>query len=129
MERNGRVHMESGSVVFHCARRNPGRSRSTAIAAIKAENPSLGLQNQTMQLEGFAQPFVTLVAADQPGVAGKDKEAIQVLVVTPPNPQVVWGIRRAYTYSDQTRPLLDNSLAGLRKKYGPRSSRRSATCS
>jgi hypothetical protein len=74
-----------------------------------------------MQLEGFAQQFVTLVAADQAGVAGKDKEAIQVLVVTPQNPQVVWGIRRAYTYSDQTRPSLDNTVAGLRKKYGPES--------
>jgi hypothetical protein len=98
-----------------------GMPLKDAVAAIKADNAKLDLKSDTLTLEGFDQPFVTSVVADQAGVGGKDKEGIQLLVITPPNPQVVWGIRRIYTYSDQTRPSLDNTLAGLRKKYGPES--------
>ena len=98
-----------------------GMSLKDAVAAIKADNPKLGLRSDTLTLEGFAQPFVTSVVADQAGVSGQDKERIQLLVITPPSPQVVWGIRRVYTYSNQTTPSLDNTLAGLRKKYGPES--------
>lgn len=96
-----------------------GMPMPAAVAAVRADNAKLGMQNDTLQLEGFGQPFVTSVVADQAGEAGKDKEQIQLLITTPPHAQVVWGIRRVYTYSDQTRPSLDNTLAGLRKKYGP----------
>ncbi len=92
-----------------------GMPMPAAVAAVRADNARLGMQNDTLQLEGFGQPFVTSVVADQAGEAGKDKEQIQLLITTPPHAQVVWGIRRLYTYSDQTRPSLDNTLAGLRR--------------
>jgi hypothetical protein len=98
-----------------------GMPLKDAIEAIKADNPKLGLQNQTLQVEGFDQPFVISEIADQPGESGKDKESITLLVTTPPGDQTIWGIRRTYSYSNQTAPSLDNTLAGLRKKYGPES--------
>jgi hypothetical protein len=77
-----------------------------ALAAVKADNPGLSLTPQTLQLEGFAQPFVTTVMAQQAGVAGKDTEGLELQFTMPPARQ-------------ENMPSLENTLAALRKKYGP----------
>ena len=51
-----------------------GMTMSDAVAAIKADNPKLSVQTQTMALEGFDQPFATAVVANQPTESGKDGE-------------------------------------------------------
>jgi len=71
-----------------------------------------------LTLEGFDQPFATAILANQPTESGNDGEEITLLLTTPPNHQVVWGIQRTYHYRPQTTPSLDNTIAGLRKKYG-----------
>jgi hypothetical protein len=90
-----------------------------ALAAVKADNPGLSLTPQTLQLEGFAQPFVTTVMAQQAGVAGKDTEGLELQFTMPPARQVLWGVRRTYSYTKENMPSLENTLAALRKKYGP----------
>jgi hypothetical protein len=89
-----------------------------AVAVVKTYNPKLGLQTQTLELEGFDKPFVTAIVARQPTESGKDSEEITLLVTTPPSNQVVWGIQRIYHFGPQTMVSLDNTVAGLRKKYG-----------
>jgi hypothetical protein len=95
-----------------------GMPMAEAMAAIKADNPKLSVQTQTMVLEGFEQPFATAIVASQPTESGKDGEEITLLLTTPPSHQVVWGIQRTYHYGPQSMPSLDNTLAGLRRKYG-----------
>jgi hypothetical protein len=95
-----------------------GMPMADAVAAIKADNPKLSVQTQTMVLEGFEQPFATAIVASQPTESGKDAEEITLLLTTPPSHQVVWGIQRTYHYGPQSMPSLDNTLAGLRRKYG-----------
>ena len=95
-----------------------GMPMADAVAAIKSDNPKLSLQTQTLVLEGFDQPFVTAIVASQPIESGKDAEEIALLLTTPPNHQVVWGSQRTYHYGPQSMPSLDNTLAGLRRKYG-----------
>jgi hypothetical protein len=95
-----------------------GMPMADAVAAIKADNPKLSVQTQTMTLEGFDQPFVTAIVATQSIESGKDNEQVTLLLTTPPNHQVVWGIQRTYHYGPQSMPSLDNALAGLRRKYG-----------
>jgi hypothetical protein len=95
-----------------------GMPMADAVAAIKADNPKLSLQSQTMTLEGFDQPFVTAIVASQSIEPGKDSEELTLLLTTPPNHPVVWGIQRTYHYSYLTMPSVDNTVAGLRRKYG-----------
>jgi hypothetical protein len=90
-----------------------------ALAALKTDKPKLSLQEQTLQLEGFDQPLLTTVLGSESGAAGKDSESLDVEFTMPPSKQVVWGIQRIYSYADQNKPSLDNTIAGLRKKYGP----------
>jgi hypothetical protein len=95
-----------------------GMPMADGVAAIKANNPKLSLQTENLTLEGFDQPFATAILANQPTESGHDGEEITLLLTTPPNHQVVWGIQRTYHYRPQSTPSLDNTIAGLRKKYG-----------
>jgi hypothetical protein len=95
-----------------------GMPMADGVAAIKANNPKVSLQTENLTLEGFDQPFATAILANQPMESGKDGEEITLLLTTPPNHQVVWGIQRTYHYTPQSTPSLDNTIAGLRKKYG-----------
>jgi len=100
-----------------------GMPMADAVAAIKADNPKLSVQTQTMVLEGFDQPFVTAIVASQSIEPGKDSEELTLLLTTPPNHPVVWGIQRTYHYATQNMPSVDNTLAGLRRKYGAENAR------
>lgn len=95
-----------------------GMPMADGVAAIKANNPKLSLQTENLTLEGFDQPFATAILANQAKDNGKDGEEITLLLTTPPNRQVVWGIQRTYQYTPQSALSLDNTIAGLRKKYG-----------
>jgi hypothetical protein len=95
-----------------------GMPMADGVAAIKANNPKLSLKTENLTLEGFDQPFATAIVANQPAESGKDGEEVTLLLTTPPNHQVVWGIQRTYHYGPQSMPSLDNTIAGLRKKYG-----------
>ena len=95
-----------------------GMPMADGLAAIKANNPKLSIQTENLTLEGFDQPFATAILANQPTESGNDGEEITLLLTTPPNHQVVWGIQRTYHYRPQSTPSLDNTIAGLRKKYG-----------
>jgi hypothetical protein len=95
-----------------------GMPIADAVAAIKADNPKLSIETQTMVLEGFDQPFATSIVARQSIESGKDSEEVTLLLTTPPNHQVVWGIQRNYHYAQQSMPTLDNTLVGLHRKYG-----------
>jgi hypothetical protein len=113
------AHAQSPTAAVDVVGIKLGMAAADAVAAIKADNPRLGIHSQTLVLEGFDQPMVTAIVGDQAGEAGKDKEELQLLVTTPPARPVVWGIQRTYYYTPQNSPSLDNALAGLRKKYGP----------
>ena len=96
-----------------------GTSVKAAVAIMKANNPRLMVQEQTLQLEGFDQLVSTAIEGSVSGEAGKDTEHFQLGVTMPPSSQVVWGINRTYTYATKNMPSLDMTIAALRKKYGP----------
>jgi hypothetical protein len=95
-----------------------GMPVKTAVATMKATNPRLNIAEDTFQLEGFDQVVLTSIVAAVPGEGGKDVERFDLGFTMPPSAQVVWGVRRTYTYARQNMPSLDNTLAALRKKYG-----------
>ena len=115
---NGAAFAQAPTAVMDVVGLKLGMSMADAVAAIKADNPKLSVQTQTMVLEGFEQPFATAIVASQPTESGKDGEEITLLLTTPPSHQVVWGIQRTYHYGPQSMPSLDSTLAGLRRKYG-----------
>jgi hypothetical protein len=95
-----------------------GMPVKTAVATMKANNPRLNVQEDTFQLEGFDQVVLSSIVAAVSGEAGKDTERFELGISMPPSPQVVWGIRRTYTYAPQNLPSMDLTVAALRKKYG-----------
>lgn len=98
-----------------------GMPVKAAVATMKANNPRLNIQQQTLQLEGFDQVVATSIEARVSSEAGKDSESFSLGITMPPSPQVVWGVSRTYSYAMQNMPSLDNTIAALRKKYGPES--------
>jgi hypothetical protein len=95
-----------------------GMPVKTAVATMKANNPRLTLQEDTFQLEGFDQVVLSSIEASVSGEAGKDTEHFSLGITMPPGPQVVWGVRRIYTYAPQNMPSTALTMAALRKKYG-----------
>ena len=98
-----------------------GMPVKTAVTAIKASNPRLTVQEDTFQLEGFDQVVLSSIVASVSGEAGKDTEQFSLGITMPPSPQVVWGVRRTYTYAPQNMPSTALTMGALRKKYGPES--------
>jgi hypothetical protein len=95
-----------------------GMPVKTAVATMKANNPRLNIKEDTFQLEGFDQVVLSSIVADELGEGGKDGERFELGFSMPPSPQVVWGVRRTYTYARQNFPSMDLTMAALRKKYG-----------
>ena len=95
-----------------------GMPVKTAVATMKAANPRVNVQEDTFQLEGFDQVVLSSIVAAAPGEGGKDVERFELAFTMPPSPQVVWGVRRTYSYALQNVPAFDLTVAALRKKYG-----------
>jgi len=102
-----------------------GMTVKEAATALRADNPRLMLTPSTRGLEGFAQPLLMSIAGQEGPVSGPNNtverggENIELLFTTPPNPEVVWGIKRTYFFATKERPDLQITLDAMRKKYGP----------
>ena len=96
-----------------------GMTIKDAMLALKADNPNLTLNPTTKQLEGFTQDLMPDVYAVGTLTTGKDYETVELLFTMAPSKELLWGVKRLYTYADQNKPTADNTIAALRKKYGP----------
>jgi hypothetical protein len=98
---------------------------SDAMRALKAFNPNLLLSPKTFRIEGFPDDLIMSVeglqnSANAPdGSISRGSENIEILLTQPPNTEVVWGVKRTYTFATKERPSLVNTLQALRKKFGP----------
>jgi len=90
-----------------------------AMAALKAENPQFRIDISSHRLEGFSAPLHPSVTAGQNISPTNDGESMELLFTMPPNKEQVWGIQRHCSYLAQNRPATENTIAALRKKYGP----------
>ena len=102
-----------------------GMTTREAAAALRADNPRLMLRPTTTTLEGFAQPLLFSIVGQEAITSGSDStitragEDVELLFTTPPSPEVVWGVKRIYTFATREMPDLQITLDALRKKYGP----------
>jgi hypothetical protein len=101
-----------------------GMSVKDAMLALKADNAQLTLTPFTFRPEGFTNDLLLMVegkqlitssANDQVERAG---ETVEILFTLPPNAEVVWGVKRQYTFATKERPALENILEALHRKYG-----------
>jgi hypothetical protein len=82
-----------------------GMTVKEAAAARRAANPRLMLSPSTKALEGFSQPLLVSIVGTETVTPGADYsvaragEVIELLFTTPPGPEVVWGIKRQYTFA------------------------------
>jgi hypothetical protein len=101
-----------------------GMTTREAAAALRADNPRLMLRPTTRTLEGFAQPLLFSIVGQETTTSGPDStitragEDVELLFTTPPGPEVVWGVKRIYTFATKEMPDLQITLDALRKKYG-----------
>ena len=99
-----------------------------ALAALKAHNGNLKLEPITMPgYEALPGVIMTPVFASLRNTAKSADEGIEyvnLLTTFAPNEAFVWGVTRQVIFgTEASRPTLDNTLAGLKKKYGPESLR------
>jgi hypothetical protein len=96
-----------------------------AMLALKADNAQLTITPFTFRPEGFASELLLTVKGDQAFAPGANYgveragESVEILFTLPPNAEVVWGVKREYTFATKERPSPENVLDALRKKYGP----------
>ena len=97
----------------------PGMTVKEAMIALRADNPRLMLTPNTHQYEGFADPLLLYVSGlEQPG-DGRGSESIDIFFTMPPSQEVVWGVKRTYSFAINETPSMQNTLEALHKKYGP----------
>jgi hypothetical protein len=102
-----------------------GMTTREAAAALRADNPRLMLTPTTRTLEGFSQPLLFSILGQEPITVGPEGgivragEDIVILFTTPPSAEVVWGVKRQYTFAAKDQPDMQVTLDALRKKYGP----------
>src|SRR5262245_47495529 len=98
-----------------------GMTVKEAATALKAANPRLMLAPGTHALEGFPQPLLFSMIGIQDATTGPDgtmtrpSEIITLLFTTPPSPEVVWGVKRVYSFLPKEKPDLETTLNALRK--------------
>jgi hypothetical protein len=99
-----------------------------ALKALKAHNGNLQMEPITMPAyEALPGVVMTPVFATLRNTAKTADEAIEYvsfLTTFAPNEAFVWGVTRHVAFgTEASRPTVENTLAGLRKKYGPESTR------
>jgi type II secretory pathway pseudopilin PulG len=98
-----------------------------AVEALKSHNG--GFKSGPITLREYeALPGVVmtpvLYAPNPAGPNATSGDDFNLLITYPPNEAFVWGIVRNMGFgTNATRPTLENTLAGLRQKYGPESTR------
>jgi hypothetical protein len=108
-----------------------GMSQKDAVAAVKAHNGALSLE-QKGNLEYEALPGVVMMPvlantqnANKP--SDPSIEYLGLLLTYAPNEAFVYGVWRDVSFGKpENRPTIDYILTGLRKKYGPESAKQDA---
>jgi hypothetical protein len=98
-----------------------------ATDALKAQNAGFKTDPITLR-EYEALPGVVMTpvlhAPNPAGPNATSGDDFNLLITYAPNEAFVWGIVRNMGFgTNATRPPVDNTLAGLRQKYGPESTR------
>jgi hypothetical protein len=95
----------------------PGMTVKDTILALRAANPDLKLTPNTFRLVGLGdQDLMDTVRADS--LSG-DQYMLEFTL--PPTHEVLWGLMRIIKFDEKHRPTAANTIAELRKKYGPES--------
>jgi hypothetical protein len=102
-----------------------GMSAKDAEQALKAHNANFKLKPISLR-EYEALPGVVmtpiLLAANPGGPTAASGDDFTLFITYAPNQAFLWGISRNLGFGrEATRPTVQNTLAGLRKKYGPES--------
>lgn len=104
-----------------------GMPAKDAQAALQAHNVAVKITPLTLyQYEALPGVVLTpvLYAPNPGGPNASSGDDFNLLVTYAPNEPVVWGIVRSMGFgTNDTRPPVDATLAGLRQKYGPESTR------
>jgi hypothetical protein len=98
-----------------------------AVEALKAHDANFKVQPITLrQYEALPGVVMTpiLLAPNPGGPSAVSGDDFTLFVTYAPNEAFLWGISRNLGFGRQdSRPTVENTLAGLRKKYGPESTR------
>ena len=104
-----------------------GMPAKEAIEALKAHNANFKPTPITLR-EYEALPGVVmtpiLLAPNPGGPSAVSGDDFTLFVTYAPNEAFLWGISRNLGFGrEDSRPTVENTLAGLRKKYGPESTK------
>ena len=99
-----------------------------AVAAVKAHNAMLKLEPQAkLEFEALPGVVMTPVLASTKNVSQASDpgaEYLGLLLTYAPNEAFLWGISRNLGFGrEYSRPTVEDTLAGLRKKYGSESTK------
>jgi len=102
-----------------------GMNAKSAVDTLKSFRGDFKVTSNSLT-EYEALPGVTMTpvinATNAPAKPGEQTETINLLVTYSPNDAFVWGIMRNISFGrEEDRPTVENTLAGLRKKYGTES--------
>jgi hypothetical protein len=104
-----------------------GMPAKEAVDALKAHDGNFKAKPNTLyEYEALPGMVMTpeLVAANPGGPTASSGDTFNFLITYAPNDAFVWGVVRNLGFGrEENRPTVENSLAGLRKKYGPESAR------
>jgi hypothetical protein len=98
-----------------------------AVDALKAYNAGFKPAPNTLyEYEALPGVVMTpeLVAQNPAGLTASAGDYFNLFITYAPNEAFLWGIVRNLGFGrEDSRPTVENTLAGLRKKYGPESTR------
>src|SRR5437867_9464847 len=103
-----------------------GMPAKAALDAVKAHNGNLKMEPMTMQqyeaLPGVVMTPVLASTRNTSTASDQGMEYFGLLLTVPPNEAFVWGVWRDFSFGKvESRPTVETTLAGLRKKYGQES--------
>jgi hypothetical protein len=96
-----------------------GVSEPEAVAALKAHNPRLVVNETPHRLEGLPKAVMPAVTAQAMPSGDQEGETVNMVFTMAPGPEKLWGIQRITSYPAARRPSTAATLDALRKKYGP----------
>ena len=104
-----------------------GMPAKEAVDALKAHNAGFKPTPNTLyEYEALPGVVMTpeLVASNPAGPTASAGDYFNLFMTYAPNEAFLWGIVRNLGFGrEDSRPTVENTLAGLRKKYGPESTR------
>ncbi|MDP1767507.1 MAG: hypothetical protein Q8L74_01750 [Nitrospirota bacterium] len=98
-----------------------------AVEALKAHDANFKVQPITLReyeaLPGLVMTPI-LLAPNPGGPSAVSGDDFTLFITYAPNEAFLWGLSRNLGFGrEDSRPTVDNTLAGLRKKYGPESAK------